>query len=174
MRVRNLALLFVLGTSLPMLADTTYTYTGSDFTFASSPFTTSESVTGSFTVASPLGDSTSLHAITPTSYSFNAGGLFTLTNTNSTINDFAVGTDASGNIDAFFIEVINGSIGEISLEHTSVQQEFVIDSSPFGEAGSSSGGTFTSPAATPETGTLGLLGTALLAGAGVVRRRLRA
>jgi hypothetical protein len=92
-------------------ADTVYTYTGTDFTTAQAPFTSSDSITGSFTVTTPLADSLSLAAVSFTSYSFFDGvdtltnlNSFPMSNSNSPLG-FAVSTNASGNIIAWYIDI---------------------------------------------------------------------
>jgi hypothetical protein len=78
-------------------AAVTYDYTGLDFTRVIGAYTTSDSVTGSFTLASPLGDNLSLSVITPVSFSFS-DGVNTITSANASISLFEVNTDASGNM----------------------------------------------------------------------------
>jgi PEP-CTERM motif len=89
------ALLLIL--PLPLPADTVYTYTGNDFTQAFAPYTTSESVTGSFTVADPIGPNLAYGPITVESFSFS-DGLDIFTNaTPLAQEDFYFSTDAAGN-----------------------------------------------------------------------------
>jgi hypothetical protein len=120
-------------------ADVTYTYTGSEFGvdadccgFATSPYSLTDNVSGSFTVAAALGDSMSFTDITSnvTSFSFS-DGVQTLTNL-SALPDvtFEVGTDASGNIDAWFI----------NLENPSPYVQIATNSGGLEDLGSSSGG----------------------------------
>src|SRR5262245_53389470 len=54
-------------------ADTIYSYTGNHFTMAASPYTTNDFISGSFDLATPLGNNVPLTAITPTSFSFSDG-----------------------------------------------------------------------------------------------------
>jgi PEP-CTERM motif len=107
------------------LADTMYTYTGNPFTSGSSgppdaPFTTSDSVSGWFTIAAPLAANLAIGSITPTAYSFS-NGVETFTNGEPfSLFTFVVGTDATGAINEWGIEV-NG----IEAQH-----EFLTISSP--------------------------------------------
>ena len=107
MRIPNLAfasLLILL--PLPMMADT-YTYTGLDFTFVSltpGAYTTSDSITGSFTMTGSLGANQALEDAPFLTYSFS-DGVETFTNLNSTDESFEVATDANGTIDQWFISL---------------------------------------------------------------------
>lgn len=87
---------------------TTYQYTGAAYTAAGGVYSTSMRVTGTFTTASPLPANMPLTAIGPggsdlvTAWSFN-DGVHTFTQANSMVlfgdsMNFAVGTDADGNI----------------------------------------------------------------------------
>jgi hypothetical protein len=100
-------------------ADTIYTYTGNDFTAIEDPtasavtYTTSMSITGSLTVAGPLGANLPLTNITTQVLSFSfSDGVNTLTNLNT---DFGgetsiwVGTDAYGNIDQWYVALTGSS-----------------------------------------------------------------
>ena len=95
-RDKRLRLTVIIGAAR---ADTIYTYTGNQFASATNPYTTAMSVSGSFTLPSPLGTNLSNDVITPTSFSF-FDGVQTLTeaNPNYTFEFFDIDTDAFGNI----------------------------------------------------------------------------
>jgi hypothetical protein len=93
---------------------TTYTYTGLNFSPSdiavecTSPpcntvaYTTSDSVTGYFTVPAPLSPNTAYAPLVPTTYSFS-DGIQTLTPSNSVIDLFRIYTDASGGFENWVI-----------------------------------------------------------------------
>jgi hypothetical protein len=83
-----------------------YAYTGNDYTYAVAPYTTSDSITGSFTIAELAPDLVA-QLITPVSYTFS-DGVQTLDNTNACdfCSIFYVSTDASGQITAWLIQVV--------------------------------------------------------------------
>lgn len=93
---------------------TTYVYTGQNYNFVSGPYTTAMSITGSFTTASPLPANMPITDIGPngsnlvTAWSFN-DGVNTYTQANSVVlpqlGTFRIGTDASGSIVSFYIQM---------------------------------------------------------------------
>ncbi len=95
--------IMMLGWAFPSAASVTYTYTGNNFDVialdqappAGTTFSTSDSLSVTFSVAAPLVDFDGV--LSPLDYSFSSGGL-TLTNLNSNLGDFALITDASGDI----------------------------------------------------------------------------
>ncbi len=152
----------------------TYTYTGNAFESATSPYSTSDFVSGFFTVASPLGDSLPLGTFTPTSYSFS-DGVQTFSNASPPSVTFKVGTDSSGNINAWFISLTSG-LNVISTATSPNQEDFgetsvgtasnLFDEGTWVASAGGGGGGST----VPEPGYAALLAVGLV-GIAVVRRR---
>jgi hypothetical protein len=164
-------------------ADTIYTYTGNDFTSASDPYTFSESITGSFTVTTPLasGFAGNIGPLIQT-YSFFVGNeVASSTTTGGFISIFYVATDSSG-------QIINWRFTVGGLIDGNQEFEFIVDNDPanlfnIGFAGvtdqvsntvagigfnANSPGTFETVSAVPEPSTwammiLGFLGLGLVA-----------
>jgi hypothetical protein len=102
-RIRLLSFPAIFILTVPLMAASIYTYTGNDFTTATGPvLTPGDSITGSFTVATPLAANLDEVSITPVSFSFTDGAdVFSSTNPNigvcSCSPSFAdISTDASG------------------------------------------------------------------------------
>jgi len=172
--------------TIPLMADATYTYTGNDFTAVSSPgggYTMSDSVTGSFTIASPLGDNLVAGGsgdITPTSYSFT-DGVQTFTNASPPNDgvDFQFSTNASGVITKWFVFLEGGGVQDNTIatdtETGSVADHGDQDFDQFGGQNISDPGTWSSSGASaaPEPGSLWMLGAGLAALAGAIRWKSR-
>lgn len=171
------AVLVLAAATLAAHADTVYTYHGNDFTTASGPYTTDDSLTLSITLSAPLASTSSLQAYTPTAFSIS-DGVQTITNLTPGItgSEFVFAT-SGGVIDQWGIAVFGGNfiIESCGFNPT------VCTPQSFDEAESVSGGgvgeniadpgTWTSSAATPEPSTLALFGTGILGLAGVARRK---
>jgi hypothetical protein len=170
--------------ALPSMASSvyTYTYTGNDFESSpSGPYTDSDSVTGSFTLSSALGDNLVDAPFTPSSYSFTDGvQTFSSTSSPATEETFEVSTNASGAIVAWSVSLGTGppdsdSVSTFTTEDVGMLDEgFGGEGFNLGDAGtwaetvSSGGGT--SPV--PEPGNVALIGLGLI-GIGLVRRKFQ-
>ena len=183
MRLRALALFCaLLVLPFPLLADTVYTYTGNPFTYIyGSTFTSSDFISGSFTLSSPLGANLAIGTVTPIAFSFS-DDVDTITNTTpNTYADIAVGTDAAGDITSWYIYLWNrNSNADISSDVSASTQEDAADTG--GPARLSTGavwvpGTWSvtstgpAPSPVPEPSTLSLLATGALGLIGTIRRR---
>ena len=85
-------------------ADVIYSYLGNDFTNPTGPYTTSDHVTLSFTLASALGDNLPLTTVVPVTYTIN-DGVNTFSNTQQNTIFFFLSTSTAGSINAWDIEV---------------------------------------------------------------------
>jgi hypothetical protein len=184
MRLRTLALFAAFLLPLPMMADTTYTYTGADFTTASGIYSTSDFISGWFTVDAPMAANFA-GTITPTSFAFT-DGVQTITNVNADTanNKFGFAFDASGNmvnwsvqIDINMTQYGSGQYDTIAMNGgSSVVWDWAIVSQGgqpighYGEAQNSVSGRWTE-SATPEPSSFVLFLTGLICVAGLVRRR---
>jgi PEP-CTERM motif len=178
--------------STSALADTVYTYTGSTFTMGKTnstpdpPFTTSDSVSGWFSVAAPLAANMSFGSVSLIAYSFSSG-IDTITHVDpSSYFDFRVATDSTGAIDLWIID-LEGLITDPTFSavgsYNNSSVYYLVDD--FGIRGGgvvgwnrNDPGTWTSSTtdpspATPEPSSLILLGTGALGLAGTVRRKLQ-
>ena len=105
----------------------TYDYTGLNFIGGTDPFTTSENVTGTITLAAPLAANLTLNPsstnsnVTVTAFSFS-GGPETLTNAafNAAQTYFQFTTDAAGQITAWDINIALGGGGQIDIDNYGV------------------------------------------------------
>ena len=169
--------------STPALADTVYTYVGNPFTSGYStplpdgPYTTSDFVTVSFTVSTPLA-SNLFYNLTPTVFTFTDGAGM-VDNTTATYLLLEINTDGSGNPISWIIQAQTSGSGH-DIE-TVNEASFIRD---FAAINGQNGlvlddpGTWTSestdptPATTPEPASLFLLGTGALGLVGSIRRKL--
>jgi hypothetical protein len=97
----------VLMALLPVQA-ASYRYLGHNFTTVVSPYTTDDSVSGSFNTSAPLEANRPLSPVTLTSFSFS-DGIQILTNLNATPLVFEISTDGSGNIEWWVIQLTANS-----------------------------------------------------------------
>jgi hypothetical protein len=159
-------------------AVTTYTYTGSSFTSATSPYTTNDSVTGSITLANALASNlTNFTTVVPTSFSFSAG-VSTLTNATPNVGSlFAFKTDAFGDISQWQIAIFTGSVFQFSIGTTNAPSLFtptdqiIVNggNTAFGQIQNSPGTWAVTSVPEPESYAMFLAGLGLMGG--IARRR---
>jgi hypothetical protein len=105
-----------------------YAYSGNNFSvFGGTSFDTTMSVSGSFTMADPLPSNQSGSTfITPLSFAF-FDGVATVTNLNASLVIFQVGTDGSGNISGWTINVAAGDIDIPGGQINTIESLTVVD-----------------------------------------------
>jgi hypothetical protein len=91
---------------------TTYVYTGNFFNIVNAPYTTSDRVTATVELASPLPANMSLGSVTPLAFSFS-DGVQTITNLTADVTFFTFQTDAAGEITAWVAQALTNSGQEI-------------------------------------------------------------
>lgn len=114
------ALLLLLPFTQSVSAQVTYSYTGPTFYFASgAPYSTANSITGSFTTAAPLAANLSDSNISAniTAFSFT-DGVATRTLANTVICRFLVSTDASGAISGHSIWLRQSNTTAMQNQHS--------------------------------------------------------
>lgn len=155
--------------TLPLTAGpVTYTYTGNDFnSVTASVYTTSDFVSGFFTLASPLADDMTLPPggsnITPLSFSYTDGVQTYSSAGNPSQITFQIATDASGNIIQWNVSLGNGPPSAVFTRNYPVSVE---DAGIFGiqeGAISNDPGAWSVSTTVPEPATLVLAGAGLAA-----------
>ncbi|HEY1934122.1 MAG TPA: PEP-CTERM sorting domain-containing protein [Acetobacteraceae bacterium] len=142
-------------------ADEILTYTGGDFTDVSGPYSTSDSVSGTIVLATPLGDSFTGY-VTPVSFSFSDG---VQTDANTNEGRFYFVTSASGTIGTWQIYAdANNYDNEIDTWTDGPRETYdygYISASGEG-SNTDTPGVWSISNPIPESGTIYLLGSGLL------------
>ena len=166
-RISALALGWLLAFAIqPAKADTVYTYTGKPFTIVSAPYATTDFVSGTLTLATPLAPNLPLSDVTGIDSLSLSDGVQTLSFAMSPpLESIKVSTDASGKITGWYV-----FLGLSATHYISTQDTPIITA----DAGSLSStqqadndmtpGVWTSSASTtPEPASLALFAAGLLA-----------
>lgn len=169
----------------PALADTTYTYTGLNYLYVTSPYTTSEHASGTLTFSAPLAANLDA-SVTPLSFNFS-DGINTYTNLNS-VGDFELITDGTGTLTRWFINIdLLGTDLQLQIYNYLDQGDWIdldrvwsfnqnkgLAEASFDDFDVTKGSwsvSTTGAAATPEPETISLVTTGLLGIVGLARRR---
>jgi hypothetical protein len=123
-------------------ADIIYIYTGNPFTTAVSPYTTNDFLSGSFDLATPLGNNVPLTIITPISFSFS-DGIHTISSLSVQVPPhFNIQTDSNGIPSVWQIDLVNNVTPPPPFSfHTIHTQSEFIGSAPGDSASLGSPGT---------------------------------
>jgi len=167
-----LAALFVSLVSLapPAFADTVYTYQGNPFSYSQGNLPACGdncAITASFTVATPLSDNMAETNITPESFSISDG---TITD-DTEFSVFYVGTDPNGNINAWDLSTVFGSIGMETFSYPGDSADVTAQTNYFMLEQIPGTWTETDPTPTPEPSSLLLLSSGLI-GLGFMKRKV--
>jgi hypothetical protein len=101
------------------MAQTTYSYSGQNFTNADPPYTTSDRITGSFQLSAPLPPDAPASNISALIQDFSfSDGQATRTLANSAICDFIVSTNSSGGIQSYEIWLRQSDTGAMENQHS--------------------------------------------------------
>jgi MYXO-CTERM domain-containing protein len=144
------------------------TYTGNDFTFFIVPYTSTDKVTASITLANPLGDNLNLAPVTPRVFSLS-DGVRTLSEVDPSISGiFEFSTNAAGMITEWDVEASRTG-GPANFIATQDVPGMIIDIAVLIPVGSHMGSVLNDPgvwtassAAVPEPPTVSVLGAGLL------------
>jgi hypothetical protein len=122
----------------PAQADTVYTYTGNPFEFffdfdpPSGTFTTAMAITGSFTLAAPLGAGSIFNPVDITANVLNfsfSDGRSTISDSNAAFKLFLFATDSSGKISGWNVTLLTDPFTAVGQQKAIIQTTFNTSSS---------------------------------------------